>query len=121
MEEQLETFVRRWVQEGVARSFGLNRRVTNFIEEVLIEGFDERRSDDTARRQLDLDPERSISFSDVEYALVSPGLLRSNVYLLVEEAARVRRGEQVLLIDILEAIHIKWCDSWPFCRPPVLT
>lgn len=94
-----------------------NVRAIDFVAHTVIEALDHRTSEPAARKVLplqfkpgDLDGlDKVLVDSPLEF--VVRGLIRDSA----KWSPNPRDGVQI--IDILAAIHLKWCNIWPFCRP----
>ena len=88
-----------------------------FVESVLIEAFNLRR-DESPAMYSGMSPYRAVTFNEVEGAL--EGAIGTGISALLEDTSQRARmrdaGSEVLIIDILEVINLRWCSIWPFCR-----
>jgi hypothetical protein len=134
MDNATEQFLRDWAQQRMPDSTGAwagpynkvswSTPVIEFVHEVLVEGFELRRAEPTAR-QLGLDLRGPLSLQQVESILRSDtGDAIAEMLQDALERAAFRRelnlqnqDLEVLLVDVLGAINARWCRVWPFCNP----
>lgn len=130
MRDDAKEFTRNWISSHLSSSrYDLAPHVVGFLQEVTIEAFDKRR---TEHAQLGLRTTTGdLSVPDAE-ALVMETNLEGVLNDLLATAADLptyqsprgtdrglgirEGGTPILLIDVLEAINIRWCGIWPFCR-----
>ena len=118
METRTEGLIRSWLQEQVAQvPLGVSPRAERFLEDVLVEAFDLRRSEEFAQFRLGLRPEGVAQHEQVANALQAEvGLTVRELLAEAYNSAMAQGANEVLVIDLLEVINRRWCGVWPFCR-----
>jgi hypothetical protein len=115
---------------GRAHNYVVSQAARRFLTDVLQEAFDERLAEQWPLSAFGSHQPDSLSIDSMESILRG---LEPVLHVLLEGAyqTRLMRGDasgafsarvsrpdvEIGMIDVLTAIHLSWCNIWPFCRP----
>ena len=87
----------------------INRSISTLLASIVLESLSLRQEE---WRSRGIDPNQ-VSVSAIDTA-IRPGL--TALLTWAREKAAIEGREYIMLMDILEAITVRWCRIFPFCR-----
>ena len=117
--EPVETSVLQSYIAGLRGGDGakLSDEARRFLCDVVTEALEHRLAEDPALECLSR-PESGRRGEETLVSKALRGTIGASLGRIVASAHSDRSEGGIALIDILEVVHLEWCNIWPFCRPP---